>query len=167
RYGQFSLISAHKDQEGHEFDWSGVCILAHARTKNEREFMEAWSSTEEAINKHIPATKSERTPKMQADCQARRTEQQPPDQQPINSPELAIFQQNFSAYSSLATPESRTVGIYKTAGHFQAASSQWQETMGAMFGGWSVCRAWQLARRRFVTDKENLIRERLGEMVPG
>ncbi|KER33068.1 hypothetical protein T265_00967 [Opisthorchis viverrini] len=53
RHDQFSLISAQKDQEGHEFDWNGVRILAQARTKREREFMEAWYSTEEDINKHI------------------------------------------------------------------------------------------------------------------
>ncbi|KER20591.1 hypothetical protein T265_10891 [Opisthorchis viverrini] len=33
------------------------------------------------------------TKRLQANCQARRTDQQPPDQQPINSPELPIFQQ--------------------------------------------------------------------------
>ncbi|GAA55914.1 hypothetical protein CLF_109359 [Clonorchis sinensis] len=42
RHDQFSLISVHKDQEGHEFDWSGVHILGQARTKKEREFIEAW-----------------------------------------------------------------------------------------------------------------------------
>ncbi|GAA55505.1 hypothetical protein CLF_108196 [Clonorchis sinensis] len=53
RHDQFSLISVHKDQEGHEFDWSGVHILGQARTKKEREFIEAWYSTKGSINKHI------------------------------------------------------------------------------------------------------------------
>ncbi|KER23437.1 hypothetical protein T265_08658 [Opisthorchis viverrini] len=33
------------------------------------------------------------TKRLQANCQARRTDQQPPDKQPMNSPELPIFQQ--------------------------------------------------------------------------
>ncbi|GAA56732.1 hypothetical protein CLF_111426 [Clonorchis sinensis] len=53
RHGQFSLVSVHEDQDEHKFNWSTVHILAQARTKNEREFIEAWYSTEKAINKHI------------------------------------------------------------------------------------------------------------------
>ncbi|GAA50262.1 hypothetical protein CLF_104301 [Clonorchis sinensis] len=104
RHDQFSLISLHKDQEGHEFDWSGVHILGQARTKKEREFIEAWYSTKGSINKHIeidPIYQQLRarkkhppncalmmsprmvTKRLQANCQARRTDQQPPDQQPM------------------------------------------------------------------------------------
>ncbi|KER32502.1 hypothetical protein T265_01382 [Opisthorchis viverrini] len=53
RHEQFSLISAHEDGEGHHFDWNNVRILGQARTKKEREFMEAWYSTGGAINRHI------------------------------------------------------------------------------------------------------------------
>ncbi|GAA57554.1 hypothetical protein CLF_112885 [Clonorchis sinensis] len=111
RRDQFSLISVHKDQEGHEFDWSGVHILGQARTKKEREFIEAWYSTKGSINKHIeidPIYQQLRarkkyppncalmmsprmvTKRLQANCQARRTDQQPPDQQPIDCTSLFL-----------------------------------------------------------------------------
>ncbi|KER21613.1 hypothetical protein T265_10108 [Opisthorchis viverrini] len=42
-----------RNQHGHKFNWNTVHILAQARTKKEREFIEAWHSTEKALNKHI------------------------------------------------------------------------------------------------------------------
>ena len=53
RHDPLSLVSVHEDQEGHQFNWDMVSILAQARTKKEREFIEAWYSTEQAINRHI------------------------------------------------------------------------------------------------------------------
>ncbi|CAH8590969.1 unnamed protein product [Dicrocoelium dendriticum] len=48
-----SLVSVHEDQEGHHFDLENVKILAHGSTKHAREFLEAWFSTTQSINRHI------------------------------------------------------------------------------------------------------------------
>ncbi|GAA50332.1 hypothetical protein CLF_104383 [Clonorchis sinensis] len=53
RHDPMSLVSIHEDREGHKFNWNNVQILAHTRTKREREFAEAWYSTQKSINKHI------------------------------------------------------------------------------------------------------------------
>jgi hypothetical protein len=53
RHDPMSMVSLHEDQEGHQFNWNNVKILAQAGTKREREFIEAWYSTKNAINKHI------------------------------------------------------------------------------------------------------------------
>ncbi|KER20289.1 hypothetical protein T265_15354, partial [Opisthorchis viverrini] len=53
RHDPMSLVSIHEDREGHTFNWDNVQILAHASAKREREFAEAWYSTQKSINKHI------------------------------------------------------------------------------------------------------------------
>ncbi|GAA54183.1 hypothetical protein CLF_112548 [Clonorchis sinensis] len=53
RHDPMSLVPIHEDKEGHKFILNNVQILAHARTKREREFAEAWYSTQKSINKHI------------------------------------------------------------------------------------------------------------------
>ncbi|GAA39727.2 hypothetical protein CLF_101455 [Clonorchis sinensis] len=53
RHDPMSLFSIHEDREGHKFNWNNVQILAHARTKREREFAKAWYSTQKSINEHI------------------------------------------------------------------------------------------------------------------
>ncbi|KER29271.1 hypothetical protein T265_04110 [Opisthorchis viverrini] len=51
--GQFSLVSVDKEQVGHRLNWSTVHTSTQERTKKQREFIEAWHSTNKAINKHI------------------------------------------------------------------------------------------------------------------
>ena len=53
RHDQLSLISIHQDKFGHEFDLEGTKILATASHKYAREFLEAWFSSHDAINRHI------------------------------------------------------------------------------------------------------------------
>ena len=53
RHDQLSLISVHEDGEGHTFNWMATKILAEAKSKHAREFLEAWFSTNESINKHV------------------------------------------------------------------------------------------------------------------
>nr|CAH8839708.1 unnamed protein product [Trichobilharzia regenti] len=48
-----SLVSMHTDNYGHQFDWDNVKILDRGNTKCAREFLEAWYSNENAINKHV------------------------------------------------------------------------------------------------------------------
>nr|CAH8832216.1 unnamed protein product [Trichobilharzia regenti] len=48
-----SLVSIHSDDHGHQFDWDNVKILNRGNTKCAREFLEAWYSNENAINKHV------------------------------------------------------------------------------------------------------------------
>ena len=53
RHDRLSLVSMHEDNEGHRFNFNTVKILDQANTKRAREFLEAWHSTEGAINKHV------------------------------------------------------------------------------------------------------------------
>ena len=53
RHDQFSLISQHQDATGHTMDLESPRILAHANTKQAREFIEAWFSKRHSINRHI------------------------------------------------------------------------------------------------------------------
>ena len=53
RHDLSSLISIHEDAEGHQFNLDEVKILARANTRRKREFMEAWHSTLNSINRHI------------------------------------------------------------------------------------------------------------------
>ena len=53
RYDQFSLISVHQDQHGHTFNWETVEVLSQAKQKHAREFLEAWFSSHQSINRHI------------------------------------------------------------------------------------------------------------------
>ncbi|CAH8866949.1 unnamed protein product [Trichobilharzia szidati] len=53
RHDMNSLVSMHADNYGHQFDWDHVKILNRGNTKSAREFLEAWYSSENAINKHI------------------------------------------------------------------------------------------------------------------
>ncbi|GAA52136.1 hypothetical protein CLF_107388 [Clonorchis sinensis] len=53
RHDLMTFVSIHEDKEGHKFNWDNVRVLAHARIKREREFAEAWYSTQNSINKHI------------------------------------------------------------------------------------------------------------------
>jgi hypothetical protein len=53
RHDPLSLISIHEDQEGHKFNLETVRILARGNTRHAREFLEAWHSTTNSINRHI------------------------------------------------------------------------------------------------------------------
>ena len=53
RHDQLSLMSIHQDRFGHTFDLESPSILATARTKCAREFLEAWYSNSNAINRHV------------------------------------------------------------------------------------------------------------------
>ena len=53
RHDRLSLISVHEDNEGHHFNFKTVKILDRANNKRTREFLEAWHSTENSINKHV------------------------------------------------------------------------------------------------------------------
>ncbi|XP_059511376.1 uncharacterized protein si:ch1073-145m9.1 isoform X3 [Stegostoma tigrinum] len=41
------------DKEGHHFDWDNTSILGQAKQRHAREFLEAWHSNQNSINKHI------------------------------------------------------------------------------------------------------------------
>ncbi|GAA56877.1 hypothetical protein CLF_111739 [Clonorchis sinensis] len=53
RHDPLSLISIHEDQEGHKFNMENVNISAYGDTKHGREFLEAWYSTADSINRCI------------------------------------------------------------------------------------------------------------------
>ncbi|GAA55527.1 hypothetical protein CLF_108233 [Clonorchis sinensis] len=53
RHDPLSLISIHEDQEGHKFSVENVKILAYGDTKHGGEFLEAWYSTADSINRCI------------------------------------------------------------------------------------------------------------------
>ena len=53
RHDHLSLVSMHQDNYGHTFDWDNVEIMGQARQKKAREFLEAWYSSKNSINKHI------------------------------------------------------------------------------------------------------------------
>ena len=53
RHDALSLISIHEDAQCHKFDFSNVQILDRAVTKGGREFLEAWYSSTNSINRHI------------------------------------------------------------------------------------------------------------------
>ena len=49
-----SLSGTHKDDNGHEFDWSQTKLLGQASTRHAREFKEPWYSIDKStINRHI------------------------------------------------------------------------------------------------------------------
>eukprot|EP00061_Rhincodon_typus_P018848 g48199.t1 len=41
------------DKDGHEFDWDNTFTIAQAKQGHAREFLEAWRSNWNSINKHI------------------------------------------------------------------------------------------------------------------
>eukprot|EP00061_Rhincodon_typus_P002498 g17727.t1 len=41
------------DKEGHQFDWDNVAILGQAKQRHAQEFLEAWHSNRNTINKHV------------------------------------------------------------------------------------------------------------------
>ncbi|XP_072404165.1 protein phosphatase EYA3-like isoform X1 [Chiloscyllium punctatum] len=48
-----NIYSATKiDEEGHHFDWDNTSILGQAKQRDTREFLEAWYSNRNSINKH-------------------------------------------------------------------------------------------------------------------
>eukprot|EP00061_Rhincodon_typus_P015155 g42675.t1 len=47
------LVSLHTDEEGHELDWDNTSTIAQAKQRQAREFLEAWYSYRNSINKHI------------------------------------------------------------------------------------------------------------------
>ena len=53
RHDQLSLISSHEDMANHKFDLAATKIIGQAHTKHSREFLEAWLSTSECVNRHI------------------------------------------------------------------------------------------------------------------
>ena len=53
RHDPLSLISIHADAQLHSFNFSDVTVLDRAMTKGGREFLEAWHSTSDSINRHI------------------------------------------------------------------------------------------------------------------
>lgn len=53
RHDQASLVSAHMDEQGHHFNLDGATILGRARTRRAREFLEAWYSGMNSINRHV------------------------------------------------------------------------------------------------------------------
>ncbi|CAH8479282.1 unnamed protein product [Dicrocoelium dendriticum] len=53
RHDEKSLMSVHMDAENHQFDLENVEILGRARNRRAREFLEAWHSGRNSINKHL------------------------------------------------------------------------------------------------------------------
>ena len=53
RHDQLSLVSVHEDSLGHKFDFGRVSVLDHGSTRYTREFLEAWHSNQNSINRHI------------------------------------------------------------------------------------------------------------------
>ena len=53
RHDPLSLISVHEDKEGHKFNLDSVKIIAQGNTRHTREFLEAWYSTTNSINRHV------------------------------------------------------------------------------------------------------------------
>eukprot|EP00061_Rhincodon_typus_P003676 g20688.t1 len=41
------------DSEGHEFNWENMFVIAQAKQRHAREFLEAWYSNRNSTNKHI------------------------------------------------------------------------------------------------------------------
>eukprot|EP00061_Rhincodon_typus_P003769 g20923.t1 len=41
------------DNEGHEFNWNDTSIIAQAKQRHAREFLEVWYSNRNSNNKHI------------------------------------------------------------------------------------------------------------------
>ncbi|XP_072406376.1 uncharacterized protein [Chiloscyllium punctatum] len=53
RHDQLSLVATHTDDKQHEFDWDNTTIIGQAKQRTAREFLEAWHSSTDSINKHI------------------------------------------------------------------------------------------------------------------
>ena len=53
RHDPHSIMSIHEDQEGHQFDLENVEIFDQGRSRQNREFLEAWYSTANSINQHM------------------------------------------------------------------------------------------------------------------
>ncbi|XP_072420853.1 uncharacterized protein [Chiloscyllium punctatum] len=53
RHDQLSLVATHTDDKQHEFDWDNTTITGQAKQRTAREFLEAWHSSTDSINKHI------------------------------------------------------------------------------------------------------------------
>ncbi|BHF78274.1 hypothetical protein SprV_0602138700 [Sparganum proliferum] len=53
RRDPLSLIFAHALQCDHRFNWDNTEVIATANTKRAREFLEAWHSNADSINRHV------------------------------------------------------------------------------------------------------------------
>ncbi|XP_060679282.1 uncharacterized protein LOC132813914 [Hemiscyllium ocellatum] len=53
RHDQLSLVATHSDNKHNEFDWENTTITGQARQRTAREFLEAWHSSTNSINRHI------------------------------------------------------------------------------------------------------------------
>ena len=53
RHDALSQLSAHQDHYDHKFDFESTTIVARAPTRSAREFLEAWHSGPDAINRHV------------------------------------------------------------------------------------------------------------------
>nr|VZI37377.1 unnamed protein product [Spirometra erinaceieuropaei] len=53
RRGSLSLVFAHELQCDHRFDWDDTEVIVTANTKRVREFLEAWHSNADSINRHV------------------------------------------------------------------------------------------------------------------
>ncbi|BHF84727.1 hypothetical protein SprV_0902787800 [Sparganum proliferum] len=53
RRDPLSLVFAHALECDHRFNWEGTEVIASANTKQAREFLEAWHSNNNSINRHV------------------------------------------------------------------------------------------------------------------
>uniref|UniRef100_A0A0X3P7R9 SCP domain-containing protein n=1 Tax=Schistocephalus solidus TaxID=70667 RepID=A0A0X3P7R9_SCHSO len=53
RRDPLSLVFAHAVDCDHRFNWEGTEVVAMASTKQAREFLEAWHSGTNSINRHV------------------------------------------------------------------------------------------------------------------
>ena len=53
RHDQLFLVSVHEDSLDHKIDFGRVSVLDHGSTRYTREFLEAWHSNQNSINRHI------------------------------------------------------------------------------------------------------------------
>ncbi|BHF61179.1 hypothetical protein SprV_0100415100 [Sparganum proliferum] len=53
RRDPLSLVFAHAIECDHRFNWEGTEVIASANTKQAREFLEAWHSNDNSINRHV------------------------------------------------------------------------------------------------------------------
>ncbi|VDL96746.1 unnamed protein product [Schistocephalus solidus] len=54
RWGDgLSQVAAHRYETGYEFNFEATKIIAHAKCKTSREWIEAWASDENSVNRFI------------------------------------------------------------------------------------------------------------------
>ncbi|VDM04343.1 unnamed protein product [Schistocephalus solidus] len=56
-----SQVAAHTYETGQKFYFAATKIIAHARCKTSREFIEAWTSDENSVNRFIELAPAYRT----------------------------------------------------------------------------------------------------------